>query len=121
LGIPAAELEATVARFNAHARRGDDLDFGRHPDSLGPVEKPPFYGVDLVTPDRFWATITIVVNRRAQVLHHATQQPILGLYACANMVATDRWLGVGYQAGCQLMGAAIFGLLAAEHAAAACP
>jgi hypothetical protein len=110
-----------VARFNAHARRGENLDFGRHPDSLGPVEKPPFYGVELVTPDPFRATITIVVNCRAQVLHHATQQPILGLYACGNMVATDCWLGVGYQAGCQLMGAAIFGFLAAQHAAVACP
>lgn len=99
LGIPAVELEAIVARFNAHARCGEDLDFGRHPDSLGLVEKPPFYGVELVTPDPYRATITIVVNRRAQVLHHVTQQPILGLYARGNMVATDRRLGVEYQAG----------------------
>jgi predicted oxidoreductase len=110
-----------VARFNPHARRGGDLDFGRHPDSLGPVEKRPFYGVELVTPNPFRATITIVVNRHAQVLHDATQQPILGLYACGNMAATDGWLGVGYQAGCQLMGGAIFGFLATEYAAAACP
>jgi 3-oxosteroid 1-dehydrogenase len=117
LGLPAAALETTVARFNAHARRGADLDFGRPPESLGPVDTPPFYGLELVTPDPFRATITVVVNRQAQVLHHATHQPIPGLYACGNMVATDRWLGVGYQAGCQLMGAAIFGVLAAEHAA----
>jgi hypothetical protein len=32
-------------------------------------------------------------------------------------VAPDRVLGVGYQAGCQLMRALIFGFLAAEHAA----
>jgi hypothetical protein len=70
-----------------------------------------------VTPDPFRATITVLVNRQAQVLHHATHQPIPSFYACGNMVATDRWLGVGYQAGCQLMGAAIFGVLAAEHAA----
>jgi hypothetical protein len=119
LGLPPAALEATVARFNAQARRGADADFGRHPDSLGPVEKPPFYGVELVTPDPFRATIT-VVNRAGQVLYDATKQPIPGLYACGSMVAPDRWLGVGYQAGCQLMGAAIFGFLAAEHAAA-CP
>jgi predicted oxidoreductase len=104
-------------RFNAHARLGADLDFGRPPESLGPVDMSPFYGLELVTPDPFRATITVVVNRQAQVLHHATHQPIPGLYACGNMVSTDRWLGVGYQAGCQLMGAAIFGVLAAEHAA----
>jgi predicted oxidoreductase len=61
--------------------------------------------------------VGVVVNRQAQVLQHATHQPIPGLYACGNMVATDRWPGVGYQAGCQLMGAAILGALAAEHAA----
>lgn len=117
LGIPAAGLEATVGRFNAHARRGGDPDFGRPPESLGPVDTPPFYGLELVTPDPFRANLTVIVNRQAQVPHHATQHPIPGLYACGNMVATDRWLGVGYQAGCQLMGAAIFGVLAAEHAA----
>jgi hypothetical protein len=54
---------------------------------------PPFYGLELVTPDPLRATITVVVNRQAQVLHHATHQPIPGLYACGNIVATDRWLG----------------------------
>jgi hypothetical protein len=78
------------------------------------VETPPFWGLELVTSDPFRATIAALVNRQAQVLHHATHQPIPGLYACGNMVATDHWLGVGYQAGCQLMRAAIFGAQDAE-------
>src|SRR5262245_14252527 len=50
LHLPAPALEATVARFNAHARRGEDPDFHRPPESLGPVEIPPFYGLELVSP-----------------------------------------------------------------------
>ena len=45
LQMPAAALEATVARFNAHAHRGKDVDFHRAPESLGALERPPFYGV----------------------------------------------------------------------------
>src|SRR5256885_12230749 len=36
LRLPAPALEATMARFNAHARRGEDSDFHRPPESLGP-------------------------------------------------------------------------------------
>jgi succinate dehydrogenase/fumarate reductase flavoprotein subunit len=63
-GIEPATLEATVARFNASARAGDDPEFGRGRSpynrvqgdaaatganpSLGPLEKAPFYAVRIV-------------------------------------------------------------------------
>jgi fumarate reductase flavoprotein subunit len=117
LQMPAA-LEATVARFNAHGRRGKDVDFHRSLESLGAIERPPFYGLELVSPPVSSGTISLVTNTRAQVLHHRTHQPIPGLYACGQVVATSLDLGVGYQAGCQLMRALVHGFLAAEHAAA---
>ena len=117
LQIPATALEATVARFNAHAKRGEDPDFHRPPESLGAIEQPPFYGLELVSPPVSSGTISLVTNTRAQVLHHRTHQPIQGLYACGQVVATSLDLGVGYQAGCQLMRALVHGFLAAEHAA----
>jgi hypothetical protein len=58
-----------------------------------------------------------VTNTRAQILHQATRQPIVGLYACGQIVAASLDLGIGYQAGCQLMRALVHGFLAAEHAA----
>jgi hypothetical protein len=58
-----------------------------------------------------------VTTPRAEVLHHETHQPIGGLYACGQIVAASLDLGVGYQAGCQLMRALVHGFLAAEHAA----
>ena len=48
---------------------------------------------------------------------YATHQPIRGLYACGQIAAASLDLGVGYQAGCQLMRALVHGFLAAEHAA----
>lgn len=61
IGVPAAALEATVARFNDHATAGEDPDFGRgvsaydrnigdqdapHPN-LAPLAEGPFYAVEV--------------------------------------------------------------------------
>ncbi len=42
-----ADLAETVARYNGHCRDGRDPDFGRSPDQLEPLEKPPFYACKL--------------------------------------------------------------------------
>ena len=62
-GIDPDGLEKTVAEFNAHARLGEDPEFGRgttpfnrgsgDPDhgpnpSLAPLEKPPFYAIKVL-------------------------------------------------------------------------
>ena len=41
--IPVETFKATVARYNELARMGKDLDFGKRPDRLFALEKPPFY------------------------------------------------------------------------------
>ena len=117
LQLPAAALETTVARFNEYARCGADIDFSRPPESLGPVERPPFYGIKLVTPPVSSGSIGLVTSPQAQVLHDTTGQPIPGLYACGQLAAAHLDLGIGYQAGCQLMRAMIYGFLVAEQAA----
>ncbi|MCJ7737371.1 MAG: FAD-binding protein [Anaerolineae bacterium] len=43
-----AELLAeTVSTFNGYVADGEDLDFNRQPDTMGPVETPPFYAIQL--------------------------------------------------------------------------
>ena len=128
LGIDAAGLMGTVERFNGFAVDGKDHDFGRgefpfansisgdlthEPNpNLGPLIKPPFYGLPL-EPAATSAT-GLMTNENGQVLHlrgHA----IPGLYACGSTSA--HFYGIGYQAGCELGGAMTFGYLAAKHAA----
>ena len=119
LKIEARALEGAVARYNEHARRGKDAEYNREPETMAPVEKAPFYGLELDTPDPFEAQTFIVANAKGQVPHYRTREPIGGLYACGAITANEKLWGMGYQAGFELMGGAIFGFLAAEHAAAA--
>ncbi len=50
--MPVEVFKATVKRYNELARMGRDLDFGKRPDRLFPIDKPPYYagkgGYDLL-------------------------------------------------------------------------
>jgi len=41
--LPVETFKATVKRYNKLARSGKDLDFGKRPDRLSPVDSPPYY------------------------------------------------------------------------------
>ena len=43
LGLPAKTLQATVTRYNELAKSGNDVDYGKEPHRLTPVNKAPFY------------------------------------------------------------------------------
>jgi 3-oxosteroid 1-dehydrogenase len=123
LKLPASKLEATVTRFNGHATTGKDSDFGRGAQSLGRLEKPPFYGIELPSIDPLAVGVTVIVNRSSQVISHETKTPIPGLYAVGPMglIKTNQIWGIGYQAGFDLMYIAIASLSAGEHVASAAP
>jgi 3-oxosteroid 1-dehydrogenase len=130
----AANLETTVARFNAMARAGRDEDFGRGETPIepffhafGPRQVPnplanptlhpltggPYHAVILVagTLDTKGGPRT---DTRARVLG-ADGRPIPGLYGAGNCIASPA--GPAYWAGGATLGPAItFGALAAEHA-----
>lgn len=124
LGIDAAGLMRTVARFNEFARTGIDADFhrgelkwrlasgapGRRPNSrLGAIETPPFYGLEL-HPSLGTSSAGLLTNAHAQVLHQR-RYPIPGLYA-SGVAAARTELGAGYQAGLNLASAMTFSYLA---------
>jgi len=127
-GIDPNGLEATVARFNEGARAGKDPDFRRgeraydlvwgdstHKPSavLGTIEKPPFYGVELVPGDvgTFGGVLT---DEHARVLKE-DGVPIPGLYATGNSTASV--MGRCYPGSGASVGAScIFGYRAARHA-----
>jgi fumarate reductase flavoprotein subunit len=41
--LPVETFKATIKRYNELARLGKDLDFGKRPDRMFPVDKPPYY------------------------------------------------------------------------------
>ncbi|MGH2341256.1 FAD-dependent oxidoreductase [Segnochrobactraceae bacterium EtOH-i3] len=96
-GIDAATLEASVARFNAGARAGEDPDFhrgasrynhvqgdgGHRPNpSLGPLETGPFYAVRLV-PGSLGTFAGLRTDASARVLDRSGA-PIPGLFSVGN-------------------------------------
>jgi succinate dehydrogenase/fumarate reductase flavoprotein subunit len=126
-GADAAELERTVARFNEHARRGEDPEFGKGTTSynrslgdpehrpnpcLAPIETGPFYAVKLVIGD-LGTFAGLKADENARVLDDAGQ-PIGGLYAVGNDMASI--MGGNYPGGGITLGPAItFGYIAARH------
>ncbi|HDS1737115.1 FAD-dependent oxidoreductase [Pseudomonas hunanensis] len=131
-GIDPAGLVETVRTFNAHARRGEDPEFGRgstpynrkQGDPLvtvgnpcvAPIEHGPFYAVK-VRPGSFGTFAGLKTNGHAQVLD-ARGAVIAGLYAVGTDMASV--MGGFYPSGGINLGPAMtFGYVAGLHAAGA--
>ena len=113
LGIESGELKRTVSRFNGFVETGIDEDFhrGEHHwklasatapsggnGSLGTVEEPPFYGIELHPAGG--SSVGLLTDVHGQVIHQR-RRPIPGLYAAGNATAATEQ-GIGYQAGLSL-------------------
>jgi fumarate reductase flavoprotein subunit len=80
--LPVKTFKATIKRYNELARLGRDLDFGKRPDRLSPIEKPPYYagksGYSLLT-----VLGGLNVNEELQPLDK-DWQAIPGIYLAGN-------------------------------------
>lgn len=128
-GLDAEGLEATVARYNAHAARGEDPDFHRGSTAynrylgdalvtpnpcVAPVATGPFYALKLV-PGDLGTFAGLRADANAQVLDR-DGRPIPGLYAAGNDLASI--MGGNYPGGGITLGPAMtFGFIAANHLA----
>jgi len=129
IGVPSANLEATVARFNTMADQGTDTDFQRGTTDyqrangdatwpgpnpcLGALKEGPFYSIALY-PGDIGAATGLVANEHAQLLD-TNGAVIPGLYACGNDMHSI--MGGVYPAPGITIGPAItFGYLAAKDA-----
>lgn len=131
LGLPAEQVEATIAAFNEHARAGVDPDFGRgesafdrfpggrtlDPDepssTLGPVETAPFYGVR-VESSLLGTKGGPRTDREGRVLD-VDGDVIPGLYAAGNVMASPTGMVYG-GAGATLAVAGVWGMSAGRAA-----
>jgi 3-oxosteroid 1-dehydrogenase len=132
IGVPAASLEATVARWNAHVAAGSDPDHGRgesHHDrawgdtvrygetrqsTLGPLDTPPYFAVQV----RVGALGTKggpLTDGDARVLD-VDGAPLPGLYAAGNAMASVMGMTYGGHGG-TLGPALVFGYRAGRDAA----
>ncbi|WP_369046718.1 FAD-binding protein [Sinomonas sp. P10A9] len=108
ISVPAANLVATVERFNEFAVKGEDPDFHRGETaydrywgdagnawpnpSLGPLERGPFYALEVVN-GAFGTNGGIATDGRARVLD-VDGAAIPGLFAVGN--ATESAYAAGY-------------------------
>lgn len=86
--------------------------------NLGPIERAPYYAIDVV-PTPLATALGLRTSPEAQVLDE-DGAPVAGLYACgndANSPMASEYPG----AGCQIGSALTFGYLAACHAARSRP
>lgn len=128
-GIDAAQLSATVSRWNQLVDKGRDEDYGRgdrnydsyyadpfHRPSptLGRIDKGPYYAVKFFPGDVGTAG-GLVCDEHARVLRE-DGTAIEGLYAAGNIAAPT--FGATYPgAGASIAPSAVFGFIAAETAA----
>ncbi|WP_338880154.1 FAD-dependent oxidoreductase [Achromobacter veterisilvae] len=130
LGVPADALVATARRYNAHAARGEDPDFGKggtaynrylgDPDHqpnpcLAPIaDDGPCYAVKVYAGD-IGTACGVSANANAQAVD-ADGAPIPGLYVAGNDMQSV--MGGAYPApGITLGPALTFGWVAGQHLA----
>ena len=84
IGVPAADLETTLNRYNAYQKEGVDKDFGRSATGMtASLVTAPYYAVR-VTPAIHHTMGGLSVNTDTQVLR-ADGTPIPGLYAAGEV------------------------------------
>jgi succinate dehydrogenase/fumarate reductase flavoprotein subunit len=128
-GIDQQGLHRTVERHNGFARTGIDADFGKGETELnrfngddahqpnpciGPLATPPYYGVEIWPADIAVST-GLSTDENARVLDNG-RQPIPGLYACGNDMASIM-RGTYPGPGTTLGPGMVFAYRAAMHAA----
>jgi succinate dehydrogenase/fumarate reductase flavoprotein subunit len=129
IGVPPRALAETVRRYNEHAARGEDPDFGKGQDAhsrfrgdathapnpaLAPLGEGPYYAVAL-QPGDLSTVGGLATDGRAQVLD-ARGRAIPGLYAAGldmNSIMRGRYPGGGSSIG----PAMTFGYIAAQQMA----
>jgi len=114
--MDAAVLTRQVETWNRYCAAGKDDDFDAEPDTMGPVNKPPFFAIPLY-PGGPNTKGGLRSNARREVLDW-DDQPIPRLYAAGEINSVFQFV---YQGGGNLAECIVFGRMAGRHAAALAP
>jgi succinate dehydrogenase/fumarate reductase flavoprotein subunit len=110
MGRDPAAVEATVAKYNAACAKGED-EFGRHPATLQPIAKGPFYALKIVP-----AVVCTSGGGKRNIegeVYATNGKTIPRLYEAGELGSMFSHL---YQNGCYLTEAMISGRAAAKNA-----
>ena len=116
ISMDGSVLEHTVNAVNESCRTGVDAEFGRTKESMGPIDTPPYYALEI------WPAIVSTSggpkhDKESRVLDHSGQ-PVPRLYAAGELGSLFGWL---YEAGGGLAECLVFGRIAGRNAAAEKP
>ncbi|MFC1987531.1 FAD-binding protein [Chloroflexota bacterium] len=115
ISVDESSLESTVARYNEYCQVGRDDEFSRSKETLGPIETPPFYAIEL------WPGLVSTRggprrDKQARVLDYEGK-PIPRLYAAGELGSV---MGLLYSVS-SLTECLAFGRIAGRNAAAEKP
>ena len=112
MGVDESRLAEAIARWNSSVEAGEDIDFGRHADTMVPLKEPPFY---------FGHVHPVVINTQGGPRHNIRQEivdpfgaPIPRLYAAGELGSV---FGHLYLAGGNLSECIVGGRVAGREAA----
>jgi succinate dehydrogenase/fumarate reductase flavoprotein subunit len=116
ISMEGSVLERTIRSFNESCRTGVDPEFGRAAEMMGPIDRPPYYALEL------WPGIISTSggprhDKESRVLDHSGR-PIPRLYAAGELGSLFGWL---YEPGGGLSECVVFGRIAGRNAAAEKP
>jgi fumarate reductase flavoprotein subunit len=97
LGLPGGATIGAVERYNRWAALGEDRDFRKEARFVRPVEKPPFYGVEIRPSTIGIMACGLEIDESAHVLN-GYSAAIPGLFAageCTGGVIGPRYIGSG--------------------------
>ena len=111
-----ANLAKTVSRFNEFCSKGKDEDFDRKPQSMAPIDKPPYYALPLYAggPNTKGG---IAANAKREVLNWKGE-PIPRLFTAGEISSALKFV---YQGGGNLTECIVMGRIAGKNAAALKP
>ena len=114
IGLDAETLQATLDKYNGFVDAGEDIQYGRNPETLVAVKEGPFYAME-IGPTMLNTQGGAKRNEKAEVLD-VNGDPIPHLYSAGEMGAlfADMYNGGGNLGEC-----VAFGRIAGANAAAA--
>lgn len=114
--MSATNLSNTIARFNEYSGKGEDLEFGRSRETLGELNRPPYYAIAEYPggPNTEGGPIK---NAKCQIIN-VFGKPVPRLYAAGEVASVWSFL---YQVGGNIAECIIHGRIAGKNAAAEKP